>query len=134
MMQILFGREDVTAKIMEYIEKETYSQPVNPNQDSQNTAKSRWKSLATKIDDDLLSDFTRLSMNYSRDSTPLLIISGSAGTGKSSLLAYCAKNALENPDFEVVYHFVGASNGSTSLYGVLSRSVYKNSLPNITSL
>ena len=73
------------------------------------------------------STFEKFKENASStdsESVPVLVISGSAGTGKSSLLAFSAKDSMSDSDLLVVSHFVGATAGSTSLYGLLSRCVF----------
>ncbi|PVD30644.1 hypothetical protein C0Q70_09917 [Pomacea canaliculata] len=61
-------------------------------------------------------------------SANVLAMVGFPGAGKSALMAYCVKKWLEYPNLKIVYHFVGATPDSTSLYSILSR-IYKECLP-----
>ncbi|XP_050419113.1 TPR repeat-containing protein DDB_G0287407 [Patella vulgata] len=58
----------------------------------------------------------------------LLLLAGYPGAGKSSLMAYSAKEALQNKDNKVFYHFVGATPDSTNPFSILSR-VYRECMP-----
>lgn len=64
----------------------------------------------------------------SENTIPALVLSGSAGAGKSSVMAYCARLAADEPDWKVVFHFVGATAGSTTLYRVLTRCAVQSPL------
>ncbi|ESO87193.1 hypothetical protein LOTGIDRAFT_229331 [Lottia gigantea] len=59
----------------------------------------------------------------------ILSLVGYPGAGKSSLMAYSAKNTLSNTSYKVFYHFVGATPDSTDPYSILTR-FYKECLPN----
>ncbi|ESO84587.1 hypothetical protein LOTGIDRAFT_132036, partial [Lottia gigantea] len=58
----------------------------------------------------------------------MLLLAGFPGAGKSSLMAYSAKMALQRPDYKVFYHFVGATPDSTNPYNILSR-IYRECMP-----
>ena len=48
-----------------------------------------------------------------------LVVTGESGMGKSALLARWCRQHEENDDFNLVYHFVGNSLGSSSYEGIL---------------
>ncbi|KAL5009468.1 hypothetical protein ScPMuIL_011773 [Solemya velum] len=68
--------------------------------------------IISSIKDYLKTDATK--------SVPLALI-GSAGAGKSALVAYTAKYCTQQADYKTFYHFVGATSLSTDLYLVLAR-------------
>jgi len=69
----------------------------------------------------LLSDiFEKVS------STPLTVVVGEPGSGKSSLVAAFVKKTLNGEydvlnDMKTIYHFIGAAPGSTDIRRMLSR-------------
>ena len=109
--QILLGRDEIVSKVHEYIE---------------NGPDSSWylEHFSPGAFDERKQSGNRLIGFRAADTEntiPALVLSGAAGAGKSSLMAYCARLAAEEPDWKVVFHFVGATAGSTTLYRVLTR-------------
>ena len=109
-MQILLGRDDVVAKVRDYIENGATWLATNGEQMEGSPS---GKAVSLNQGGSMVAS--------SPEEVPILVLSGVAGTGKSSLMAYCAKEAIAESDMHVVIHFVGATTGSTSLYGLLTR-------------
>ena len=103
--QILLGRDEIVGRVSDYIENGPDASFYLQRLTLTDAAASR--NASAKTDGDC--------------TIPALVLSGSAGSGKSSIMAYCARLAADNTDNHVVVHFVGATSGSTTLYRVLTR-------------
>ena len=110
-MQVSFGREDIIGKIRDYIENGATS--TNP------TLYKNKSNIKTISSAKIISSFE----TSDSESVPVLVLSCSPGTENSSVMAFCAKQASEHTDFQMVVHFAGVTTGSTSIYGLISRSV-----------
>ncbi|XP_055957078.1 TPR repeat-containing protein DDB_G0287407 isoform X2 [Patella vulgata] len=77
--------------------------------------------------DEALSTMTDY-INQDCNKSDLLVLVGYPGAGKSSLMAYSAKQLLTNKTNKVFYHFVGATPDSTDPYSILTR-FYKECMP-----
>ncbi|XP_046565446.1 telomerase protein component 1-like [Haliotis rubra] len=87
------------------------------------------RSQGLKGRDDILDRISNY-INTNIDSTRIMYLAGSAGAGKSSLMATSAGKAIGNDKFKVFFHFVGATPDSTNLYRILSRMFHECMPPN----
>ncbi|EDV20525.1 uncharacterized protein TRIADDRAFT_61017 [Trichoplax adhaerens] len=60
---------------------------------------------------------------YSDDTVSPLVITGASGMGKSALMSACVLT-LQKMNFDVFYHFIGASPSSTSVHEMILRACF----------